>query len=86
MASSSSVGTTSTGVGDLSAEMRRAALAGLALRCSSSSMPSAARPERVAPDGGVVLPDARGEGDDVGAAEHRQVGADVLAQPVDVDV
>ena len=50
-------------------------------------MPSAACPrQRVAADGGVVLADARGEGDDVGGAQHRQVGADVLAQPVDVDV
>ena len=45
MASSSSVGITSTVVGDLSAEMRRAPFAGLALRCSSSSMPSAAMPD-----------------------------------------
>ena len=38
-------GNTSTVVGELSAEMRRAALAGLALRCSSSSMPNAAIPD-----------------------------------------
>ena len=45
IASSSLVGITSTVVGELSAEIRRAALAGLALRCSSSSMPNAAIPD-----------------------------------------
>ena len=34
----------------------------------------------------VVLPHPRGEGDDVGRTEQRQVCADVLAQPVDVHV
>ena len=44
IASSSLVGTTSTVIGELSVEIRRAPLRGLSLRCSSSSMPSAARP------------------------------------------
>ena len=42
--------------------------------------------QRVAPNGGVVLADASGEGDDVGTAQQRKVGPDVLAQPVHVDV
>ena len=33
-----------------------------------------------------VLADARGEADHIGAAQHRQVGADVFAQPVNEHV
>ena len=33
-----------------------------------------------------MLAHARGEGDDVGAGQDREVGADILAQPMHVDV
>ena len=35
---------------------------------------------------GIVLPDSGGEGDDIGAPQHREIAADVLAQPVDIDL
>ena len=42
--------------------------------------------ERIAANRGVVLADAGGERDDVGVAKQHHVGADVLAQPVNVDL
>ena len=87
IASSSSVGITSTAVGDRSDEILRGPLPGPVLRFSSSSMPSVASPlnasRRTAasfsPTPAVnvitsVLPNSR------------KIGPDVLAQPVDVDV
>ena len=57
------------------------------LRSGSTSMPSAARPASASlAQPGRVLADAGGEDDRVGAAEHGEVGADVLAEPVAVDV
>ena len=73
--------------GELVGEMRRAprCRAGVAVLVDLDAQPLRARDSaRDAPC--VVLAHPGGERDDVGAAEHGQVGADVLAQPVDVDV
>ena len=87
MASSSSVGITSTVVGDLSAEIAACAFGGAGVEVLVEFDAERRHAgERVAAHGGVVLAHPGGERDDVGVAEQRQVGADVLAQPVDVHV
>ena len=81
------VGITSTVVGDARGDPSRTARPGWSLRCSSSSTPSGCQPaQRVPAHGGVVLADPGGERDGVDGAQHREVGADVLADPVEVDV
>ncbi len=81
------MGITSTVVRELSVEIRRAFLAGAGVEIVVEFDPQRRQAAQcVTTDRGVVLADACGEGDDVGRAEHRQVRADVLAQPVDIYV
>ena len=71
--------------GRLRAHHRRAVGRAVALRVDLDAQRGQAR-QRVLSQPGRVLADASGEDDRVGAAEHGQVGADVLPQPVAVDV
>ena len=74
------------GAGPVRGDDRRLLLAaGVAVRVHRDAQRFQAL-ERAGADDRVVLADARGERDDVDPAEHRVVGADVLAQPVQVDV
>ena len=79
----SSVGITSTVVGDLSAEIRRATR-GLSLRCRRSDAEACQTRQRIAAHPGVVLADAGGEGDHVAMPQQPGEAPTCLRKPVDV--
>ena len=84
---SSSVGMTSTATSEVPAETTVGSRTGPALRVGSSTMPSRFKArQRRRPELGTVLTDAAGEDDAVHDPERREVRADVLADPVGVDV